>query len=176
MTKKSYDLFEETCNPLDSAEELFKVHNWSFQRMNIDEVIAEVKTKTANYHLHFIWQEDHNALLFACEYQKIAIHEDNTEQLAATLMEINNRIWLGHFETNPHSRSPIFRHTSLFKGTDTSSGLSHIEDLIDIALHECDRFHSAFQVLTEDSLMHAAILSDTAKHMDLALMDVAGRS
>lgn len=176
MPKTSFNPFEEANNPLECAEELFQAHGWNFEKINADEIIVELETNIAPYRLHFIWQEDHNALLFACEYSSISIHEDNMEQLSASLMEINNRIWLGHFETNPTTRTPIFRHTSLFRGAGDTSGASHMEDLIDIALHECDRFFSAFQVLTEDSLMHATILSETAKNMDLALMDVAGRS
>lgn len=184
MSNTSYDPFDEITNPLDEAEELIRAQKWDYERINLDELIVEVSTKITKYTLHFIWQEEHTALLFACEYANMHIHEDNMEQLAASLMEMNTRIWMGHFEMNPSTKTPLYRHTSLFKGAMSSSGVEHIEDLIDVALHESDRFHSAFHVLCEDSQMHASVIHNNIKsgtaitngHMDLALMDIAGCS
>ena len=50
-----------------------------------------------------------------------------------------------------------------------TSGVGHMEDLIDIAIAECERFYLTFSLLEKTQ-------QQSMKDMDLAMMDIAGRS
>jgi hypothetical protein len=56
----------------------------------------------------------------------------------------NEKLWLGHFDLWTEENLPVFRHAVLLRdGVGVSSGL--LEDLVDIAVTECERFSPAFQ-------------------------------
>ena len=66
------------------------------------------------------------------------------KEINTLLAEVNSRLWVGHFELSKEEHSLMFRHTLLLRGI---GGVSHeqIEDLVDVAVGECDRFYPAFQ-------------------------------
>ena len=55
-------------------------------------------------------------------------------------------MWLGHFEIGSEDGVPLFRHTVLLRGQGGAS-VEQVEDLVDIAVAECERFFPAFQFL-----------------------------
>ena len=59
---------------------------------------------------------------------------------------INDRIWLGHFSLWKVEGLPIYRHAIPLRGAE---GLApeQVEDLLDVAIAECERFYPAFQYL-----------------------------
>ena len=62
----------------------------------------------------------------------------------ALLAMANEKLWLGHFDLWSDEGLPVFRHAVLFReGIGASAEL--IEDLVDIAVSECERFYPAFQ-------------------------------
>ena len=56
----------------------------------------------------------------------------------------NEKLWLGHFDLSTDDNSPAFRHAVLLRGVAAASA-EQVEDLVDIALSECERFYPAFQ-------------------------------
>jgi hypothetical protein len=56
---------------------------------------------------------------------------------------INEKLWLGHFDLCSEDLVPMFRHTMLMRGGNAS--IEPLEDLVDIALNECERYFPAFQ-------------------------------
>jgi hypothetical protein len=57
---------------------------------------------------------------------------------------VNEKLWLGHFDINSEDGSVVFRHSLLLsEGVGTSA--EHLQQLLDIAINECDRFYPAFQ-------------------------------
>lgn len=161
------DIFEEIANPLDCVEEIISMHRWAVSRSN-DELRVQVTGRRDTYEMTFVWQEEHGTMQMYCEYG-LSIPEDNLGHAAMALMAVNADLWLGHFDLPGDTRTPCFRHTCLFRGPIGAGGQEHIEDLIDIALNECDRYYMAFQLLSAPSCRDDEALS-------LALMDIAGES
>ncbi len=62
------------------------------------------------------------------------------------LAVINERLWLGHFDLTSNDYSPAFRQGALLRGAGGAS-VEQIEDLVDIAVSECERFYPAFQLV-----------------------------
>jgi hypothetical protein len=58
----------------------------------------------------------------------------------------NEKLWLGHFDLSTEDNSPAFRHAILLRGLLAASA-EQVEDLVDIALSECERFYPAFQLV-----------------------------
>lgn len=162
------DVFEDVSNPLDSVEEILFANDWAFDRMNEDELRVQITGDAAEYSLYFSWHEDLSAIQFSCDID-ISFPKAALDMAAKTLTAINGSLWLGHFDIDDANNAPRFRHTSLLKGMTYSSGADHIEDLMDIALQECERYYPVFHLLSR---------SDPLKEMDLglALMENAGTS
>jgi hypothetical protein len=64
--------------------------------------------------------------------------------LYALLAMANEKLWLGHFDLWSEEGLPMFRHSALFRD-EAGASVELIEDLVDIAITECDRFYPAFQ-------------------------------
>lgn len=142
------DTFEDVSNPLDSVEDLLAGNDWIFNRPNPDELTVHVSGKSGAYRLTFIWQEDYSAMQFFCDFD-MKIPAARTEMAALAMGRMNERMWLGHFDLPEDTMAPRFRHTSLFRGWTQTSGAEHVEDLVDIALLECERHHGIFKMLSD---------------------------
>ena len=66
---------------------------------------------------------------------------DMTDEMLALA---NEKLWLGHFGLESDDGMPVYRHAILLRGAGGASAES-LEDLVDIALTECERFFPAFQ-------------------------------
>lgn len=164
-----FDLFEEVSNPLDSVEDIVSsTQEWRFTRPHEDELQVQVTGRRGTYMMVFVWQEEYSTLQMYCHFD-LEIPESSMTHAAMALMAVNAGLWLGHFDIPGDTRTPCFRHTCLFRGQTGVSGLEHIEDLIEIALSECDRYYSAFHVLSAPSCTDETSLA-------FALMDIAGES
>ncbi len=56
----------------------------------------------------------------------------------------NEKLWIGHFGMDSDDGMPLFRHSVLLRGAPGASAES-LEDMVDIAITECERFFPAFQ-------------------------------
>lgn len=170
------DLYDDVSNPLDGIEEVMLNNDWTFQRRDSDQMSVTVSGKMGTYNMAFVWQEEHSAMQFCCA-PDVTIHPSKLAEAMIILNRINATLWLGHFDVRTDALSdtdntvnvPCFRHTSLFRGMNEGSGVGHMEDLIDIAIAECERYFMTFELLSKREKTATADIS-------LALMDVAGQS
>lgn len=168
MNDQSIDMFEDVSNPLDSIEDLLSGNEWAFNRLTDDELTVKVAGKHGQYNLTFIWQDEYSAMQFFCEFD-FTVPQSRAALTGKVLRHVNENLWLGHFDVSSRTDSPVFRHTSLFRGNTQSSGAEHIEDLVDIALAECERYHNVFTMLS-------AVTDLTEAHLTFALSDAAGEA
>jgi hypothetical protein len=120
------------------------------------------------YKLFFHWQEEYSAMRFICQYD-LDIKRAAMDEAAKTMTDINSKLWLGHFDFREGTEIPCFRHTTLFRGMTQTSGSEHMEDLVDIAISECERFFPVFDMLSRGA-------SHDPAQLQLALMPAAGES
>lgn len=162
------EFFEDVSNPLDSVEEILCAHDWTFDRATEDELTVQISGKMGEYRLFFEWQEQYSAMQFTCQLD-VDIKREAMDLAARTMSAINSGLWLGHFDVRPGTEIPCFRHTALFRGQTQSSGAEHIEDLVDIALAECERYYPVFDLFSRG-------VPKDGRDLDLALMQVQGES
>jgi hypothetical protein len=161
MTVVSSETIEPPANPLDILEELVAANDWHFERSGADEMVVEVGGRWAEHRMFFVWQEDLSAIYFSCVVD-VRVPPHKRAAMAELLALVNEKLWLGHFDLSTEDMLPMFRHTVLLRGA-TGATVEQLEDLVDIALNECDRFYPAFQFLlwggrAPDEAVQAAIL------------------
>ena len=133
---------DSSTNPIDLLEELVSANEWRFDRTNDGEMVVEIGGNWCDYRMYFSWQEDLAAVYFSCLFD-VRIPAQKRLQAADLVAMINEKLWLGHFDLCSEDLVPMFRHTMLMRGGNTS--IEPLEDLVDIALNECERYFPAFQ-------------------------------
>ena len=164
-----FETVQEDHNPIDNVEEVLNAHNWTFSRPTNEELMLEVQGKYGKYNLFFIWQEEFNALQFGCHYD-ITVSPENMDNAHSALLSMNEHLWMGHFDLPNETRTPIFRYTCMLRAASMSGASEMIEDIVDAALMQCERYYSVFKLFNED---HVTL---NESNVSLALMETVGRS
>ncbi len=145
MRLHTFEHHDVPINPLDIVEELVLANDWPFQRSDDNELVIEIPGRWCEHRLFFVWQEESSALHFCCRIDGKVITSSRA-QVSELLARINERLWVGHFDLSGEEQLIVFRHTSLLRGMPTI-GTEIIEDLVQLALAECDRYYPAFQLV-----------------------------
>lgn len=158
MTSLLSEYQTPTQNPLDMVEKIAVANDWPFHRQSDDELAAEISGQWCHYKLWFAWHPEMGVLHLSCALD-MKVPKKKLQAFYHILAIANEKLWLGHFEVWPEEDLPVFRHASLFR-EGASASAAMIEDLVEIALNECERFYPAFQfVLWGGKDPHEAILA-----------------
>ena len=161
----SFSTFEN--NPIDIIEDVIHSKKWSFSRSADHELVAEIASQWCQYRLYFSWSEQIKAINFTITFD-FKFPQIKLSPAFELLALINERLWIGHFDITSKNGIPAFRHTVL--DPQDNEMLHHkLEDLMDIAIYECEKYYPAFQlVLFEDYLPKDAL--------DLCSIEILGRA
>jgi len=152
-------------HPVDHVEDMVIAQDWAYERTNKNELIGEVTGHCCDYRLYFVWQPSLKALYFSCLLD-LEVSSAKRSAIHALLALINEKLWVGHFDLSSEEDVLIYRHTLLL-GDSGQARPDPVEDLVDIAMSECERFYPAFQfVLWSDKSPQEAL--------DCALIDTVG--
>ncbi|CCQ72283.1 YbjN domain-containing protein [Magnetospira sp. QH-2] len=130
-------------NPLDIVEQVVSAYDWSFDRRNEEEMAVQVPGQWCDYSLFFAWCEEVSALHFTCAFD-MRVPAKRRQEVHTLLAAVNEKMWLGHFGIWDDEGLPMFRHAVLLRGADGASQ-GQMEDMVEIAVAECERFYPAFQ-------------------------------
>lgn len=134
---------DRSSNPLDILEQIIASNEWAFERRSDGEMAAEAPGKWCDYGLHFSWSHEISAMSFTCCFD-LKVPAEARDKLYELLALANDRLWIGHFGIEAEDGVPVFRHSVLLRGAQGASAES-LEDMVDIAITECERFFPAFQ-------------------------------
>ncbi len=143
MSFMTADAPEPLSNPLDVMEDIVRSNEWLFDRSSEEELLVEMSGRWCDYRMFFVWRDDVKALYYTCSLD-IKVVPKKRGEITELLSLINERMWFGHFELCSDSNTPMFRHTMLTRGWSGAS-VEQLEDLVEIAVAECERFYPAFQ-------------------------------
>ena len=139
-----------TLNPIDVVEDVIHSKKWTFSRADDHELVAEIASEWCQYRLYFTWSEQIKAISFTITFD-LKFPQNKTTEAQELLALINEKLWIGHFDITSKNGIPAYRHTVLSL---PENELLHkqLEDLVDIAIYECEKYYPAFQlVLFEDT-------------------------
>ena len=159
--------FDTAANPLDMMEQIVTANEWAFDRRSESEMAAEAPGRWCDYGLFFNWSHQISVMHFTCAFD-MKVPEKHRAALYELLTLANEKLWLGHFGLESEDGMPVFRHAILLRGAAGASAES-LEDLVDIALTECERFYPAFQFVLWGGKSPAEALA-------AAMLDCAGEA
>lgn len=145
MAVRLPDLETPLPNPIELAEEVMMHRDLPFDRPLEDELVAELAGHWCNYRLWMSWEESLGALVLTSSYD-IKIPEQHRALLYPLVARINENVLLGHFDISSEDGSVCFRYGQLIRDARGIS-LPMLEELIDLAAAECERFYPAFQTV-----------------------------
>ncbi len=137
---------DDDANPLDLVEDFVESKSWTITRSEDDIMIFTAPGAKVKYEICMEWQEEFSALLFACS-MPISITAEHHDAAARATEQINQNLWLGHFDLSNKNTHPTFRHTLLFRMIPSGLAVDIVQDVIEIAIAECERFLATFQLV-----------------------------
>ena len=136
-------------NPIDVVEDVIHSKKWTFSRADDYELVAEIASEWCQYRLYFTWSEQIKAISFTITFD-LKFPQNKFVEAQELLALINEKLWIGHFDITSKNGIPAYRHTVL-SFPDNEMLHNQLEDLVDIAIYECEKYYPAFQlVLFED--------------------------
>ena len=154
-------------NPMDVVEDVIYSKKWSFSRSHDYELVAEIASKFCQYRLYFTWSEKIKAISFTITFD-LKFPHFKLKEAHELLALINENLWIGHFDITSRNGIPAYRYT-LMSCEESEKLFKQLEDLVDIAIYECEKYYPAFQlVLFEDYLPKDAL--------DLCSIEILGRA
>ncbi len=154
-------------NPIDIVEDVIHSKKWNCSRSDDYELVADIASKWCDYRLYFTWSEQIRAISFSITFDLIFPIE-KSKKVQQLLALINEQLWIGHFDITSKNGIPAYRHTVLsFPENDML--YPQLENLVDIAIYECEKYYPAFQlVLFEDT--------DPIKALKVSTLDTIGQA
>ncbi len=130
-------------HPLDVIENMVAANDWAFQRSGDEEMSVQVPGRWCDFSLFFNWNAMVSAMHCTCAMD-IRVPSDRKGSIYELLAMINEQTWLGHFGVWDDEGLPMFRHSLPLRGAAMPT-TEQIEDVVDTAIDECERFYPAFQ-------------------------------
>jgi hypothetical protein len=129
-------------NPLDLVEHIASKHGWVMDRAGEDELTLTVSGQWTDYHMSLNWRGDLETLHMACAFDA-KIPENRLSEVYRLVAQINEQLWLGHFDVWLHEGLIMYRHGLMLNGAVATEG--QCEALFKMALEACERYFQAFQ-------------------------------
>ena len=134
--------YERASSPVDLVERLAAAQDWPFERATSDELTMTVAGTWTDYHVSVNWREDlealHVAAAFDCKAPDARLNE-----IYRLIAQINEQLWVGHFDLWLHEGLLMYRHGLLLNGAIATP--RQCEALIHSALEACERYYQSFQ-------------------------------
>jgi hypothetical protein len=134
---------ERQLNPVDVVERLAARNEWSFERAADDEITISVTGRWTGYQVAFTWMDDIEALHLACAFD-LKVPERRRSEVLALISQVNEQMWVGHFDLWSQDGVVMFRHALVLAGGVEASS-RQCEVLLDAAIDSCERYYQAFQ-------------------------------
>jgi hypothetical protein len=129
-------------NPIDLMERTANDHDWPIERASEDELTLIVAGTWTDYHLSINWREDLESLHVACAFD-FKVPDARMNEIYRLLAQINEQLWLGHFDLWAQEGLIMYRQALMVNGTVVTT--RQCEALLKAALESCERYYQAFQ-------------------------------
>ncbi|MDX2257301.1 MAG: YbjN domain-containing protein [Hyphomicrobiaceae bacterium] len=134
--------YDRVTNPIDLVELLAQAHDWACDRPGDDEMTLVVAGSWTDYHVSLNWRGDLEALHLACAFD-FRVPDARLQEMYRLVAQINEQLWLGHFDLWTQEGLVMFRHALLLNGAVATP--QQCEAMLKAALEACERYYQAFQ-------------------------------
>ncbi len=129
-------------NPIDLVEQVAHDHDWACERTADDELTLVVGGSWTDYHVSLNWRHDLEALHLACAFD-FKVPENRLSEVYRLVAQINEQLWVGHFDLWTQEGLIMFRHALMLNGSVATPG--QCDAILKAALDACERYYQAFQ-------------------------------
>lgn len=148
-------------HPLDMLEQTVEENGWPFERSGRDELNLSVAGRWCDHHFCFTWREELASLHLSSAFDMRVGADARRAEIAALLMYVNAKLWIGHFDLWPEDGTLVYRHAMIFP--DARASAAQCEALLNLAVEACEYYYPAFQFVlwggkTAEEAVAAAIL------------------
>jgi hypothetical protein len=130
-------------NPLDVVERIASVNDWTFERAGDDEINILIKGRWNDYQVSFTWMGELEALHLACAFD-IKVAERRRAEVQQLIAQMNEQMWIGHFDLWPNDGLVMFRHALVLTGGAEATD-DQCKSVLGTAIDTCERYFPAFQ-------------------------------
>jgi hypothetical protein len=131
-----------TGNPIDLVEQIAVRNDWPAERTGADELTLTVAGQWSDYHVSLNWRDDLESLHIACAFDA-KVPENRLPEVYRLVAQINEQLWLGHFDVWTQEGLIMFRHGLMLNGALATA--LQCDALLKAALEACERYYQAFQ-------------------------------
>ncbi|HXL99004.1 MAG TPA: YbjN domain-containing protein [Rhizomicrobium sp.] len=142
MTLVHHEEFVAGPHPLDLLEHAVEDNGWAFERSGRDELNLSVAGRWCDHHFSFTWREELQSLHLSSAFD-MRVNDTRRHDVAALLMYVNAKLWIGHFDLWPEDGTLLYRHAMIFPEARASA--SQCEALLNLAVEACEYYYPAFQ-------------------------------
>ena len=129
-------------SPIDLIEQIANSNDWATERTGDDELTLIVAGQWTDYHVSLNWRGDLETLHIACAFDA-KIPDNRLNEVYRLVAQINEQLWLGHFDVWIQEGLIMFRQGLMLNGALATTG--QCEALLKAALEACERYYQAFQ-------------------------------
>ncbi|MET0194897.1 MAG: YbjN domain-containing protein [Hyphomicrobiaceae bacterium] len=129
-------------SPIDLIEQIANGNDWATERSSDDEITLIVAGQWTDYNVSLNWRGDLETLHIACAFDA-KIPDNRQNEVYRLVAQINEQLWLGHFDVWIQEGLIMFRHGLMLNGALATTG--QCEALLKAALEACERYYQAFQ-------------------------------
>ena len=129
-------------SPIDLIEQIASDNDWATERTSADELTLIVAGQWSDYNVSLNWRGDLETLHIACAFDA-KIPDNRQNEVYRLVAQINEQLWLGHFDVWIQEGLIMFRHGLMLNGALATTG--QCEALLKAALEACERYYQAFQ-------------------------------
>jgi len=130
-------------NPLDVVERIASVNDWTFERAGDDEINILIRGRWNDYQVSFTWMGEIEALHLACAFD-IKVAERRRAEVQQLIAQMNEQMWIGHFDLWPNDGLVMFRHALVLTGGVEATD-EQCKSVLGTAIDTCERYFPAFQ-------------------------------
>jgi hypothetical protein len=134
--------YDRVRNPVDLIEQVASTHDWAIDRTNDDELTLNVAGSWTDYHVSLNWRQDLETLHIACAFE-FKVPDNRQVEVYRLIAQINEQLWLGHFDLWSGEGLIMFRQGLMLNGTVATT--LQCEALLRAGLEACERYYQAFQ-------------------------------
>ena len=135
---------EEDIHPIDIVEHIAEHHDWSFERIEDDQIAMAVEGQWRTYSITLAWSAYDETLRLVCSFE-MEPPKDKLPVLYEMLNATNDQCWAGAFTYWEKQKLMIYRYGLVLAGGQVASA-DQIDTMINAAVLSAERYYPAFQL------------------------------
>lgn len=133
----------ESTSPIDVLEQIVAANDWAFERPSNEEMAVQLPSRWCDFNFYVAWDEVVSTVQFTLNLH-LRVPGTRRPPVHELLALVNEKVWMGHFAVWNDEGLLVYRHALPLRDSGGPT-TAQMEDLIQTAMGECERFYPAFQ-------------------------------